>query len=653
MKERKSLSTWVIFIVAGSLSTTAFAGQRRRGPQNDYPTQPVPFTDVRIEDEFWAPRLATNRKVTIPHAFKQIEAMGLIDNFAIAGGLKEGAFKGRQYHDSEVFKVIEGASYTLALAPDADLEKYLSEVIKKIAAAQEDDGYLYTRRTIDPNGLNVKRCGKTRWSHLTFSHELYNVGHLYEAAAAYYQATGKRSLLEVALKNAELTDSVFGPNKKRSAPGHPEIEIGLAKLFRTTGNDEYLKLAKFFLDERGHRHGRELYGKKRQDHKPVLEQREAVGHAVRAGYLYSGMADVAALTGDDSYIKAIGTLWENVVSKKLYLTGGIGARHKNEAFGDNYELPNKTAYNETCAAIANAMWNHRLFLLHGDAKYIDVLERVIYNGFLPGVSLGGDKFFYCNPLASDGEFKFNKGWAERFSWSPSMCCPTNVVRFLPSLPGYVYASKDNIVYVNLFISGSGKIAIKDNTVFVKQHTRYPWEGAMKITVEPIRSGQFSIYVRIPGWARNEPVSSDLYRYMKKSDDKVTLKVNGKAIELDIDKGFARITRVWKQRDVIQLNLPMPVRRVLCNEKVKENIGKVALQRGPLVYCVEAVDNGGRVSHLSISDDDKFEVEYRKDMLGGINVIIPRRQNFVAIPYYAWAHRGQGEMAVWLPRMPSR
>jgi DUF1680 family protein len=621
------------------------------GTQKDYPIRPVPFTDVQIEDDFWAPRLETNRKVSIPYAFRQIEETGIVDNFAIAGGLKQGSYQGgRQYHDSEFFKVIEGASYTLRLTPDTELERYVTKLADLIAAAQEDDGYLYTWRTVDPEGLDVRRCGKTRWSNLSFGHELYNVGHLYEAALAYYQATGNRTLLDVAVKNAELINKEFGPGRRTAPPGHQEIEIGLCKLYRLTGDERYLKLAKFFLDERGYQHGgRELYGAKRQDHKPVLEQDEAVGHAVRAGYMYSAMADVAALTGDERYIKAIDTIWENVVSKKQCITGSVGARHKNEAFGDNYELPNRTAYNETCAAIANMMWNHRLFLLHGDAKYIDVLERVLYNGFLPGVSLSGDKFFYCNPLESDGKWKFNKGWATRFPWSASMCCPTNVTRFLPSLPGYMYAQRDDTVYINLFIGGSGKVRINDNTVLLTQETRYPWDGKVKITVEPERAAEFAIYVRIPGWASNQPVPSDLYRYVKENNGKVTLRVNGRRADLNREKGFAKLRRKWKKGDVIQLSLPMSVRRVLCNERVEENRGKMALERGPIVYCVEWFDNGGKIDNIKVSDDDEFEVACASAALGGVNVIKGTKSGFLAIPYYAWSHRGVGEMAVWLPR----
>jgi DUF1680 family protein len=655
-KSRTMAIIVVAFVMLWTSSVQSAEGQNSK-------LQAVPFTDVVIADEFWAPRIETSRKATIPHAFKQLEKMGLIDNFAVAGGLIKGSFRGRQYYDSELFKVVEGASYTLSTAGEAALEEYLDEVIAKIAAAQEDDGYSYTWRTIDPNGLDVSRCGKTRWSDLSWSHELYNVGHLYEAAVAHYQATGKRTLLDVAIKNADLIDRVFGPDKKRFPPGHPEIEIGLAKLYRLTGKEKYLKLAKFFLDERGRAHGRKLYGLHSQDHQPVLQQKEAVGHAVRAGYLYCGMADVATLTGDAGYIKAIDRIWENVAAKKLCITGGIGARHEGEAFGDNYELPNATAYNETCAAIANVMWNHRLFLQHADAKYIDVLERVIYNGFLSGVSLSGDEFFYSNPLASDGKFKFNKGWANRFAWSKSMCCPTNVVRFIPSLPGYIYAQRGDILFVNLFVGGSGIFKPANNKVKLTQDTRYPLDGDIKITVEPEHSAEFAIYVRIPGWARNQPVPSDLYRYMNRSDEKVTLEVNSESVALNMDKGFARIRRKWKKGDAIRLKLLMPVRRVLCNEKVEQNRDKVALERGPIVYCAESADNGKNVSRVLLSADVKLKSEYRKELLGGVGVItggirtwhlegehvFPDKQDFVAIPYYAWSHRGAGEMAVWLPR----
>ena len=504
----------------------------------------VPFTNVTIADEFWRPRLETNRKVTIPYAFKKCEETGRIDNFAKAAGLIEGKFEGIRFNDSDVFKVIEGAAYSLSLYPNPKLDKYLDDVITKIAAAQEDDGYLYTCRTIDPN--NLPRGTKVgRWSYLVQSHELYNVGHMYEAAVAHYQATGKRTFLDVATKNADLIDLVFGAGKKRDVPGHEEIEVGLVKLYRATGDEKYLKLARFFLNERGRGNGRELYGEYCQDNKPVTEQTEAVGHAVRAGYMYCGMADVAALTGDEDYLDALDQIWQNVVSKKLYVTGGIGARRGGESFGNNYELPNKNAYCETCAAIANALWNHRMFLLHGEAKYIDVLERIIYNGFLSGISLKGDKFFYQNPLASDGKY-------QRSPWFGCSCCPTNIVRFLPSLPGYAYAYKDGNIYVNLFISGSTTIKMGKNIVRLRQGTRYPWDGDVSITVAPQRSAKFTIYIRIPGWTRNQPVPSDLYRYSRKSNEKFTLKVNSKPFTVDIDKGFAHVHRQWEKSDRIEI-----------------------------------------------------------------------------------------------------
>ncbi|MBL7083979.1 MAG: glycoside hydrolase family 127 protein [Candidatus Aminicenantes bacterium] len=641
--------------------------------QKDYPIKPIPFTEVSINDAFWSIRTETNRKVTIPFAFKKCEETGRINNFLKAAGKMEGKFEGLRYNDSDVFKIMEGASYSLRLHPDPKLEKYLDDLIVIIAAAQEDDGYLYTARTIDPENP-APGAGDTRWSKLRGSHELYNVGHMYEAAVAHYLATGKRTFLDVAIRNADLLVETFGPDKKHDMPGHQETEIGLVKLYRVTGNSKYLNLARFFLNERGKAHDGEFYPessrfalynrtKHIQDHKPVLEQEEAVGHAVRAAYMYAGMADVAALTGNVNYVSAINRIWENVVSKKLYLTGGIGSRHDGEAFGDNYELPNLTAYNETCAAIGNVMWNHRLFLLFGETKYLDVLERTLYNGLISGMSLSGDLFFYPNPLESDGEFKFNQGSLRRKPWFDCACCPGNLARFLPSIPGYIYANKGNILYVNLFVSSSAKIKMANNKVTIKQESNYPWEGDINITVDPERSEKFAIYVRIPGWAQSKPVPSDLYRYKIKSEEKVSLKVNGNSVNLNMDKGFAKILRNWKKGDKIELDLPMPIKRVLCNEKVEGNRGKVAIERGPIVYCAEEVDNGKNVRKLVIPDNVVLRSEYQKDLVGGIVIIhgiIPglnlskegkseakNKQKFIAIPYYAWGYRGEGQMAVWL------
>ena len=619
----------------------------------DYPITPVAFTGVTFDDRFWLPRLTTNREVTIPYDFRKCEETGRIDNFAKAAGLMAGPHEGIFFNDSDVFKVVEGAAYSLSLHPDSELDAYLDDLIAKIAGAQEDDGYLYTARTIEPEAMDPEREGLTRWSNLRVNHELYNVGHLYEAAVAHHQATGKRTLLEVAIRNAELIDSVFGPGKIRDVPGHEEIEIGLAKLYRVTGERRYLALAKFFLDQRGQPDRGNLQANYdnpgyTQDHLPVTEQREAVGHAVRAGYLYSGMADIAALTGDRAYIDALDALWTNVVAKRMYLTGGIGARHHGEAFGDDYELPNAKAYAETCAAVANALWNHRMFLLHGDAKYLDVLERTLYNGFLSGISLQGDTFFYANPLSSDGEWPFNvRTGAVRYPWFECSCCPTNVVRLLPSLPGYAYAHRDGDLYVNLYVAGTATVVTAAGGVTLTQDTDYPWSGAVKLTVDPPAESAFTIRLRIPGWARGEPVPSDLYRHLDASGAAPSLRVNGAPADLELDRGFAVVRRHWRPGDVVELDLPMPVRRVVSHEGVAGNRGRVAVERGPLVYCAEGADNGGTALELTLPDAAVLTAEHDAGLLGGVTKI--RAGGITLIPYYAWSHRGAGEMNVWLQR----
>jgi DUF1680 family protein len=629
-----------------------------QGPRiaQDYPIRPVPFTRVHVDDVFWAPRLETNRTVTIPYAFKKCEETGRIANFAVAGGLAEGTFEGTYFNDSDVYKVVEGAAYALANRRDPDLEAYVDGVIAKIAAAQEDDGYLYTSRTI-LNPKNMPPGGKERWSNISGGHELYCVGHLYEAAVAHYLATGKRTLLDVALKNADLICRVFGPGGRRDPPGHQEIEIGLARLYRVTGERKYLDLAKFFLDMRGRKDLRDrLYGPYSQDHEPVVAQREAVGHAVRAAYMYSGMADVAALTGDASYTEAIGGIWHDVIGTKMYVTGGIGARGGGEGFGEPYELPNSAAYCETCASIALAMWNHRMFLLHGDAAYLDVLERTVYNAFLGGVSLEGNRFFYPNRLeAFHGE--------RRAEWFGCACCPSNVCRFVPSIPGYVYAHRDDGLYVNLFVAGTATAEVDGRTVRLTQETRYPWDGAVTLRVEPDRAGRFALLVRIPGWARNRPVPGDLYRYADASNPEPALEVNGKAVEIELEKGFARIERRWEKGDTVALDLPMLVRRTVAHEKVIDDHGRVALERGPIVFCAEGVDHGPEgVLPLLLPADAAVAAEFRPDLLGGVTVLrgkarLMRRtrdgsaeaegeRDLVLMPYYARAHREPSQMTVW-------
>jgi len=713
----------LLFFYSGPM-TPSGAGQTGLANRRDYPITPVPFTAVRVTDEFWAPRIETNRAVTIPAIFRKCEETGRIDNFAIAGGLVKGEYTGERYNDTDVYKTIEGASYSLMVHPDPDLDRYLDGVIAKIAAAQEPDGYLYTPRTASPRKTQPG-TGEERWSELAVSHELYNAGHLYEAAAAHFMATGKRTLLDVALRNADLVARTFGEGagKRSGFPGHQEIELALVKLYRLTGKRDYLDLAKYFLDQRGRGLTLRQYppgnrfaiyndATQLQAHEPVLEQDEAVGHAVRLTYMAAGMTDVAALTGDEAYLGAVRRLWENVAGKKMYLTGGIGSRHDRERFGEAYELPNLTGYLETCASIGMALWNQRLFLLTGEAAYLDVMERVMYNGVLAGVSLDGTLFFYPNPLESDGRYKFNKGRAGRAPWFGVACCPGNISRFLPSVPGYVYATRDDVLYVNMFVAGEAKIEMAGRAVGVAQETRYPWDGRVRLTIDPGRKGRFALHVRVPGWARNRPAPTDLYRYEMEhvvaaagaagepsapnesigqtANVGVSIRVNGRAVALDIDKGFARIRRVWKKGDTVEVVLPMAARRVVAHPAVKDDEGLVAVERGPLVYCAEAADNGGRALGIVLPEGAGLEAEHRPGQLGGVTVLTgqalaaepaavrrireveandaaaddekeappsARRalapgarlepHRLVLIPYYAWAHRGDGEMSVWL------
>ncbi len=635
-----------------------WAGQRR-----DYPIHPVPFTEVRVSDVFWTPRLDTNREVTVWYDYKKCEETGRIDNFAKAAKLIPGAHRGDPFDDSDVFKVVEGAAYCLALQRDAPLEEYTDALIDKIAAAQEPDGYLYTARTIHPDNP-PGRASKTRWLNERGalgkgdSHELYNAGHMYEAAVAYYQATGKRKLLDVALKHADLVASVFGPgpDQLKIPSGHQEIEIGLVKLFRTTGDQKYLDLAKFLLDCRG-RNFEDDQAKRTPnpyyaDHIPVTAQREAVGHAVRSAYMFSAMADIAALTGDEAYLKAIDALWKNVVGKKMHLTGGIGASPAGEAFGGNYELPNQSAYLETCAAIANALWNHRMFLLHGDAKYMDVLERVIYNGFLSGAGITGNRFFYPNPLESDGKHKFNHGDNQRSPWFGCSCCPVNNVRFIPSIPGFIYATHDRELYVNLFISGSAKINLGPTQLAVVQATEYPWRGESRLTIAELAGKRkFTLRVRVPGWARNQPTPDDLYAYSDGLQPCVRLRVNDQSAEVRLVQGYAVLERTWRRGDTVTLEMEMPTRVVKAHPSVKADRARFALERGPLVYCAEGADNGGTVLDKVFPGPVRFSTGTAQILgarVASVTMDGGAAGKLVCVPYYAWCHRGPNEMRVWFP-----
>jgi hypothetical protein len=632
----------------------------------DYARSAIPLPRVDFTDRFWAPRLETNRRVTIPYALNQCRETGRLRNFETAAALLAGASPERAFHsrypfdDSDVYKIIEGAARSLHARPDAELEGTIDGLISLIGAAQEADGYLYTARTIFPQSPSVLWVDSPeRWANLRWGHELYNAGHLYEAAAAHFLATGKRSLLDIALKNADLVASVFGPGKRRGVPGHQEIEIGLVKLYRLTGRRSYLDLARYFVEERGRSEGRESFGEYAQDHRPLTEQSEPVGHAVRAAYYYAAAADVAALTDAGPAVEtALKTLWANVVSKKMHLTGGVGAAGSIEGFGPDYFLPNATAYCETCASIAMALWSHRLFLLTGESAALDVLERLLYNGILSGVGLEGDRFFYPNPLASFGQHA-------RSPWFACACCPSNIARFIPSLPEYVYAQSDGVLYVNLFADSRAAVTLPDGLeVDVVQRTDYPWDGRVNIYIDPHAGREFAVAVRIPGWARNRPVPGDLYVADDGIRQPVGLKLNGKSLDVDPDKGWAVLRRVWARGDWIELELPMPVRRIRAHERVEADAGRIALERGPLVYCAEGIDNAGRVSNVVLPGDSTLEPRRRNDLLGGIvtingaaravrvardgRTVLESSQSFQAVPYFSWAHRGRGEMAVWLP-----
>jgi len=614
----------------------------------DYSTSGVPFNKVKINDGFWLPKIETNRTVTIPSSFAKCEETGRIANF-VKAAKKEGRFgTDFPFDDTDIYK-IEGASYSMSVHPDPKLDHYVDSLIDLIGKAQEPDGYLYTARTINPEHPH-DWSDSERWIKVSeLSHEFYNSGHLFEAAAAHYQATGKRNLLNIAFKNADLLDQVFGPGKRNNAPGHEIVEMDLVKLYRITGEEKYLNLAKFFIDCRGKENDpKKAYS---QDHKPVVDQTEAVGHAVRAGYLYSGVADVAALTGNQAYLNAIDQIWDNMVSKKFYITGGVGAVHHGELFGENYELPNLTAYNETCAAIANVFWNYRMFLLHSHAKYTDVLERSLYNGVISGVGLDGKTFFYPNPLECDLDFHFNRGSLTRQPWFDCSCCPTNMCRFMPSVPGYIYAKSQDKIFVNLFIQSSSSVNVANNQVTISQETNYPWQGDVKIEVSPERASRFSVYLRIPGWAVNKLVPNDLYTFEDVDENQVSLKVNGEPIEIVKDKGYAVLTRQWEKGDVIEYTLPMDIRKVKANKMVEDDRGKVALERGPIVYCVEGVDNQD-IDQLSISVNTKLTASFEPELLNGVEVISglgkSGNKKFTAIPYFVWNNRGANKMKVWLP-----
>jgi DUF1680 family protein len=605
----------------------------------------VDFTKVKLNEGFWKDWVETVHDETIPFAFQKCEETGRIDNFIFAGGLKEGKFQGNfGFNDSDLYKIMEGAAYTLMIEDDPELAAYLDTLVYYVGEAQEEDGYLYTAWTLNANEYIDFSCctysDEGRWIETpNSSHEFYNVGHMYEAAVAHYLATDSRVFLDVALKNADLIYDVCITQGNNYVPGHQEIEIGLVKLYRVTGDERYLLLAKHLLDIRAD----VLDVEYSQAHLPVTEQAEAVGHAVRANYMYSAMADVAALTGDSAYLEAIGRIWDNVAEKKLSITGGVGASRNGEAYGENYELPNHP-YNETCAAIANVYWNHRMFLLHGDSKYMDVLERSLYNGILSGLSLDGQLFFYPNTLQHDGESTFNQGVNGRSPWFNCSCCPSNLSRLVPSVAGYAYASRGSDIYVNLFMNSEVSLHIEGGELLINQQSQYPWEGTIQLDFMNEKAVEADLHIRIPGWLGNKPVPSDLFRFADQQESQPLLRVNGVAVEIKLEKGYAVLQGEWKKGDRITLELPMEDRVIVAHENVSAKAGLLAVQFGPLVYCAEQIDNTNDVLEAGISADSRFDAQFKPGLLGGVNMLKGEEINL--IPYYAWANREVGKMNVW-------
>lgn len=582
---------------------------------------PVQFSEVKITDDFWAPRLKNHKDVTLAVCIDQIENQtGRIRNFENAA-LKQGEHSGIYFDDSDVYKALEGMAYSLQNNPDPVLEAKCDEWIAKFAAAQEEDGYINTYYTL--TGLDK------RWTVMD-KHEMYCAGHMIEAGVAYYNVTGKRTLLDVCIRMADHMMSLFGPGKRDWVPGHEEIELALVKLYQATGEKKYLDFSEWLIDERGKglgaNEGKPWNAEYHQDDKPVREMTDIAGHAVRAMYLYCGMADVAAYTGDQGYIDALGRLWDDVVLKNMYVTGGIGQSAHNEGFTEDYSLPNLTAYCETCASVGMVLWNWRMNQFTGDGKYVDVMERSMYNGALAGISLDGDRFFYVNPLESLGNH-------HRQAWYGCACCPSQICRFLPSIGNYIYGVSDDAIWVNLYIGDKADVRFGGKNLTLTQETRYPWEGAVKLTVGTRSAVKADMRLRIPGWCKS-----------------YVIKVNGAEVNPEVESGYAVLPGRWKDGDVIELDMDMPVELVAADPRTKEDEGMRAVQRGPLVYCIEEVDNKDGFDELAISEDAEFTTAFQKDLLKGVVTIDAKAcgKTLKYIPYYSWDNREAGKMKVWVP-----
>lgn len=612
-------STGILALAAISVVSAACCGGKDASTMKKI--NPVQFSEVKITDDFWAPRLKNHKDVTLAVCIDQIENQtGRIRNFENAA-LKQGEHSGIYFDDSDVYKALEGMAYSLQNNPDPVLEAKCDEWIAKFAAAQEEDGYINTYYTL--TGLDK------RWTVMD-KHEMYCAGHMIEAGVAYYNVTGKRTLLDVCIRMADHMMSLFGPGKRDWVPGHEEIELALVKLYQATGEKKYLDFSEWLIDERGKglgaNEGKPWNAEYHQDDKPVREMTDIAGHAVRAMYLYCGMADVAAYTGDQGYIDALGRLWDDVVLKNMYVTGGIGQSAHNEGFTEDYSLPNLTAYCETCASVGMVLWNWRMNQFTGDGKYVDVMERSMYNGALAGISLDGDRFFYVNPLESLGNH-------HRQAWYGCACCPSQICRFLPSIGNYIYGVSDDAIWVNLYIGDKADVRFGGKNLTLTQETRYPWEGAVKLTVGTRSAVKADMRLRIPGWCKS-----------------YVIKVNGAEVNPEIESGYAVLPGRWKDGDVIELDMDMPVELVAADPRTKEDGGMRAVQRGPLVYCIEEVDNKDGFDELAISEDAEFTTAFQKDLLKGVVTIDAKAcgKTLKYIPYYSWDNREAGKMKVWVP-----
>ncbi len=671
---------WVIFAAALVACAPGEEEKAAEGATEGYQLTPIPFNQVNLEDDFWQPRLRTQAGTLVPFALDKTQPA--VENLRKAAQYLKGDTTDlpfpHRYISSDLYKVMEGAALLLMENPDTALERRLDEIIDIIADAQQEDGYLYvahiTGVSKDHDHWGGSGMGDEPYSFVVHSHELYNMGHMYEAAIAYYRATGKDKWLKVAEKNARHINRVFfegDPDYNdgepvNQAPGHQEIELALVKLYRVTGEKLYLDMAGKFLDIRGRTYAPDGEGVMAptyaQQHRPVVEQEEAVGHAVRAAYQYSGMADVGAMTGTDTYNAALDKIWHNIVDTKMHITGGLGAVHGIEGFGPEYVLPNKEAYNETCAAVGNVFFNYRMFLLNRDARYMDVAEVALLNNALAGVNLEGNRFFYVNPLEADGVMPFNHGRPGRSPWFGTACCPSNIARLIPQVSGMMYAYAEEDIYVTFYAGSSTEIPLPGGTVALRQATGYPFDEHIRLTLNPEKAQTFSLKLRIPTWAGDQFVPGELYDYVQPDPAPWSVKVNGKEQDVQAENGFVDLRREWQPGDVVELHLPMPVRFNRSIEAVAANRDRVAVTSGPLVYCAEGVDNAAKVQQFFL-EDLPGQPEIRTAVIDTgvlqnvVRLAMParakdgqgvREESLKLIPYYAWNNRGDASMIVWLP-----